>query len=146
MPVIQLTACLTAPSSKWKEAPSHHKSREPPSPKKPATEQDKQQRGGAANKPGVNDAVKDEWQLPTVKLYRNFFHPIRFKENTQDWPNVAHHDRSKGTKEMCMRYQTTGKCSVGCGYSHIAPNKLPKTIWPSKSPSCCKRCSSAESG
>jgi hypothetical protein len=128
MPVIQLPACFATPSSKPKEAPSRHKSREPPSPKSPATERDKQQRGGVANKPDVNDAMRDEWQLPTGKSYRDFFHPIRFKENTRDWPTVAHHDRSKGTKEMCMRYQTTGKCSVGCGYSHIALNKLPEKV------------------
>jgi hypothetical protein len=128
MPVIQLPACLATPSPRPKEAPSRHESREPPSPKSPATERDKQQRGGVANKPDVNDAMREEWRLPTGKSYRDFFHPIRFKENTRDWPTVAHHDRSKGTKEMCMRYQTTGKCSLGCGYSHIAPHKLPEKV------------------
>jgi hypothetical protein len=130
MPVIQLPACLATPSVKPKEAPSRHESREPPSPKSPASERDKQQRGGAVNKPDVNEAVRDEWRLPNGKAYKDFFHPIRFKENTRDWPTVAHHDRSKGNKnaEMCMRYQTTGKCSVGCGYAHIAPNKLPEKV------------------
>ena len=126
--MIQLPACLTTPFSKPKEAPSRHESREPPSLKSPATERDKQQRGGAANKPDVNDAMRDEWRLPMGKSYRDFFHPIRFKENTGDWPTITHHDRSKGTKEMCMRYQTTGRCSVRCGYSHIAPNKLPEKV------------------
>jgi hypothetical protein len=65
--------------------------------------QDKQQRGGAANKPDMNKAIQDEWQLPTGKLYRDFFHPICFKENTQAWPNLTHHDHSKGNKEMCMQ-------------------------------------------
>jgi hypothetical protein len=130
MPVIQLPACLATPSVKPKEAPSRHESREPPSPRSPASERDKQQRGGAVNKPDVNEAVQDEWRLPNGKAYKDFFHPIRFKENTRDWPTVAHHDRSKGNKnaEMCMRYQTTGKCSAGCGYAHIAPNKLPEKV------------------
>ena len=116
------------PPLKSKEAPIRHESQESPSPKTPASEREKQQRGGAVNKPDVNDSIRNEWQLPTEKLYRDFFHPIRFKENTRDWPKIAHHDCSKGNKEMCMQYQTTGKGSVGCGCTHIAPNKLPEKV------------------
>jgi hypothetical protein len=129
MPVIQLPACLASPLPRPKEAPMRPESRDAPNPRSPG-EHDKPLRGGVTNKPDVNEAVRDEWRLPKGKTYRDFFHPIRFRENTRDWPTVSHHDRSKGLKnaEMCMRYQTTGRCSVGCGYAHISPHKLPENV------------------
>jgi hypothetical protein len=128
MPVIQLPACLvTAPSRPKEAGRPAAKSREAPDAGSPMADK---LRGGTANKPDVNEDVKDEWRLPKEKTYRDFFHPIKCRENTRGWPTVAHHDRSKGPRwaEMCMRYQTTGKCSVGCGYAHIAPNKLPANV------------------
>jgi hypothetical protein len=83
MPVIQLLACLASPPSKPKEALVRHESRESPSPKSPASERDKQKRGGAANKPDVNEAIRDEWGLPTGRFYKDFFHPIRLKKTPE---------------------------------------------------------------
>jgi hypothetical protein len=86
---------MTAPS-RPKEAPMGRpatKSREAPNASSPVTDKEKQLRGRAANKPDVNKDVKDEWQLPKEKTYRDLFHPIKCRENTRDWPStVAHHD------------------------------------------------------
>jgi hypothetical protein len=98
MPVIQLPACLVTAPSRTKETTIGRpttKSREISS---PVTDKEKQIRGGAVNKPDINEDVKDEWRLPEQKTYRDFFHPIKYKENTRNWPTVAHHDRSKGPR------------------------------------------------
>jgi hypothetical protein len=131
MPVIQLPPCLATLLAKPKSAPIRLESRESTAAKSPASLDKEKQRGGVAKKPDVNDAVKEEWRLPKGKSYKDFFHLIRFKENTHDWPTVAHHDKSKGARnaEMCMQYQTTGKYSFGCGYPTFCPTSSRK-MWP----------------
>jgi hypothetical protein len=71
MPVIQLPTCLATLSAKPKSAPIICESRESPAAKSPSSDKEKQQRGGVANKPDVNDAVKDEWQLTKGKTYKD---------------------------------------------------------------------------
>jgi hypothetical protein len=75
----------------------------------------------------TNPSPVKEWCIPVGKQYHHFFNPRddELKGNTSGWPDFPHH-KMKGLRPLCVKYQTTGKCRVGCNMSHVKPSSIGK--------------------
>ena len=101
-----------------------HPSGSPPqfSPLPPPINQDTG-KGGA--KSGVNPDVITEWALPKGKRFGDFFNPRDLPANMKGWPTFPHHTSGK-TANLCLKFQTLGKCSLSCQMAHFNAKKLDK--------------------
>jgi hypothetical protein len=81
-------------------------------------------------KPDSNPEAKAEWGVPEGKNFGDYFSPARndLKPNRGGWPTFPHHI-NKTSCPMCLRFQTTGECTVTCGMSHMLPSKMDPKIW-----------------
>jgi hypothetical protein len=47
------------------------------------------------------------------------------KENLKRFPTLRHHNpKVSGLKPLCVKYQSKGRCRVGCSLAHILPGKM----------------------
>jgi hypothetical protein len=68
------------------------------------------------------------WAIPKGKVFKDIFDPRHelSKENTRNWPKFQHHSQPGNKKAfMCLKYQSTGRCSNNCYLAHVNPATMP---------------------
>jgi hypothetical protein len=82
------------------------------------------------SKPHTNAAPCTAWAPPNGVDFTTFF-PGRMP-GLLDWPRFK--DKRLSTRNpkarpapMCVRFQATGKCSMGCSLSHVSPDDMGET-------------------
>jgi hypothetical protein len=75
----------------------------------------------------TNANMVPEWSLPKGKQFGDFFNTRdqKLAPNVKGWPTFAHHTSGK-TSNLCLKYQTSGKCRSACPLAHFNPKKLEK--------------------
>ena len=66
--------------------------------------------------------------LPKRKVFKDIFDSRQelSKENTRNWPRFQHHSQPGNKKVfMCLKYQSTGRCSNNCYLAHVNPATMP---------------------
>lgn len=82
------------------------------------------------SKPHINTTQCDDWSPPNGLDFTTFF-PGRMP-GLLDWPRFKDKRLSVRNPKarpapMCVRFQATGKCSMGCSLSHVSPDDMGET-------------------